>query len=262
MAERRMFAKTIVESDAFLEMPLSSQALYFHMGMIADDDGFIGGPRRLLRNIGASEDDLKILIAKRFVIPFDTGVLVVKHWKINNYLRPDRYKPTPYLEERSALFLKENQAYTLEPPKELPEEEPAALEEPAECSNSNAATDGIPAVYQAPTNGIPRLGKDRDRVRLGQYSKACEGMNDNNTARACTRVRAGAREAEDAEARLRAREAAERSIPMTGANDPKWMDDHAAIMERVFGPDWKTEQAAREKQREEMKQTLRNPEWL
>lgn len=213
MAERRMFAKTIVESDAFLEMPLSSQALYFHMGVIADDDGFIGGPRRLLRNIGASEDDLKILIAKRFVIPFETRVLVVKHWRINNYLRPDRYKPTPYLEERSALYLKENQAYTLEPPKELPEEEPAALEEPAECSNSNAETDGIPTVYQTPTNGIPRLGKDRDRVRIGQDSMAYERMNNNNNARARTCARVDAREAQEAEARLRAREAAERQNP-------------------------------------------------
>lgn len=253
MAERRMFAKTIVESDAFLDMPLSTQALYFHFGMHADDDGFVGSPHRIARNIGASEDDLKILIAKKFILPFDSGIVVLKHWKINNYIQKDRYKPTPYLEERAALFLKENQTYTLT--------EPAALI-PENPSNSNDNDECIQDVYNEYPTCTPRLGKARDRVRLEQDSNASEGMNDNNTARACTCARAGAREAEDAEARLRAREAAERSIPMTGANDPKWMDDHAAIMERVFGPDWKTEQAAREKQREEMKQTLRNPEWL
>ena len=108
-----MFSKTIVESDAFLEMPLSSQCLYFHLSMHADDDGFMNSPKKVQRIIGASEDDLKILIAKRFIIPFESGVVVVKHWKINNYLRSDRYKETVYKDEKSLLFLKENNAYTL-----------------------------------------------------------------------------------------------------------------------------------------------------
>ena len=113
MAERRMFAKTIIDSDAFLDMPLSSQALYFQLGMRADDDGFINNPRRIQRMIGASEDDLKLLMAKNFIIAFESGVIVIKHWKMNNYIRNDRYKETNYIEEKRLLQLKENGSYTL-----------------------------------------------------------------------------------------------------------------------------------------------------
>ncbi len=114
MAERRMFAKTIVDSDAFMDMPLSSQALYFHLSMRADDDGFINNPRKILKMIGASDDDMKILIAKKYVLLFESGVIAIKHWKINNYIQKDRYKETVYIKEKSALKLKENGAYTLE----------------------------------------------------------------------------------------------------------------------------------------------------
>lgn len=112
MAERRMFSKAITESDTFLDMPLSTQALYFHLGMIADDDGFVGSPKRLARSINASEDDLKLLLAKRFILGFNSGIVVIKHWKINNYLRNDRYKPTTYQEELKTLQVKENGSYT------------------------------------------------------------------------------------------------------------------------------------------------------
>lgn len=114
MAERRMFAKTIIDSDAFLDMPLSTQALYFHLGMRADDEGFINNPKKIQRMIGASDDDLKVLIAKRFVLPFDTGIVVIKHWRIHNYIQKDRFKETVYQEERSALTVKENGAYSLD----------------------------------------------------------------------------------------------------------------------------------------------------
>ena len=113
MAERRMFAKTIIDSDAFLEMPLSSQSLYFHLSMRADDDGFINNPKKIQRMIGASEDDLKLLIAKSFLIPFESGIVVIKHWKIHNYIQRDRYKETVYLEEKEMLKIKDNKAYTL-----------------------------------------------------------------------------------------------------------------------------------------------------
>ena len=112
MAERRMFAKTIIDSDAFLDMPLSSQALYFHLSMRADDDGFINNPKKIQRMIGASDDDLKLLFLKRFVIPFESGVCVIKHWKIHNYIQKDRYTPTIYQEEKSSLMIKGNKAYT------------------------------------------------------------------------------------------------------------------------------------------------------
>ena len=112
MAERRMFAKTIIDSDAFLDMPLSTQALYFHLSMRADDDGFINNPKKIQRMIGSSDDDLKLLIAKNFIIPFESGIVVIKHWKIHNYIRNDRYKETVYKEERKQLGEKENKAYT------------------------------------------------------------------------------------------------------------------------------------------------------
>ena len=113
MAERRMFAKTIIDSDAFLDMPMSTQALYFHLSMRADDDGFINNPKRIQRMIGASDDDLKLLIAKSFIITFESGVVVIKHWKIHNYIQSDRYKPTVYADEKSLLEIKKNKAYTL-----------------------------------------------------------------------------------------------------------------------------------------------------
>lgn len=124
MAERRMFAKTIVDSDAFLEMPLSTQALYFHLGMRADDDGFVNSPKKIMRTVSCSDDDLKLLIAKRFIIPFESGVVVIKHWRIHNYIRSDRYKPTSYTEEKALLKLKENNAYTLIEPLGIPSDIP------------------------------------------------------------------------------------------------------------------------------------------
>jgi len=107
-----MFSLQITESDAFLDMPLSSQALYFHLSMNADDEGFVNSPKRVMRMVGASEDDLKILLTKRFLIAFPSGVMVVKHWKINNSIPNDRFKPTDYQEERAMLEVKQNKAYT------------------------------------------------------------------------------------------------------------------------------------------------------
>lgn len=112
MAERRMFAKSIVLSDAFLDMPLSARCLYFTLGMFADDDGFVGSPKGIMRQCGASQDDMNILLAKRFLLAFDSGVVVIKHWRINNYLRNDRYQSTTYLEEKETLKLDVKNAYT------------------------------------------------------------------------------------------------------------------------------------------------------
>lgn len=114
MAQKRMFDKTITNDDCFLEMPIGSQVLYFHLSMNADDDGFINNWKSIMRMIGAKEDDLKVLIAKSYVIPFDTGVIVIKHWKINNYLRNDRYKPTRFQEEYKQLTLNNDLVYQLD----------------------------------------------------------------------------------------------------------------------------------------------------
>lgn len=139
MAERRMFARTIIDSDAFLDMPLSTQSLYFHLSMRADDDGFINNPKKIQRMIGASENDLKLLIVKNFIIPFENGIVVIKHWKIHNYIRVDRYKETVYQEQKEMLVEKENKAYSLLSPNGIP------------VDNQT--------VYQSETQD--RLGKDR-----------------------------------------------------------------------------------------------------
>lgn len=112
MAERRMFAKTIIDSDAFLDMPQSTQLLYFHLSMRADDDGFINNPKSIMRNVGCKEDDIRILSGKKFIIPFESGVVVIKHWKIHNYIQKDRYHETKYKEEKATLGTDENGAYT------------------------------------------------------------------------------------------------------------------------------------------------------
>jgi len=113
MAERRMFSKQIIDSDAFLNMPLSSQVLYFHLSMRADDDGFINNTQKIIRMIGASPDDFNILVAKKFILTFDSGVIVIKHWLMHNYIRNDRYKPTNYIEEKKQLGIKHDKSYTL-----------------------------------------------------------------------------------------------------------------------------------------------------
>jgi hypothetical protein len=112
MAERRMFAKSIIDSDMFLDMPVTAQLLYFQLGMRADDDGFLNNPKRIMRDVRSSEDDMKVLIAKRYIIPFESGVVVIRHWRIHNYLRSDRYKPT-LCEEKNLIVAGENKVYEL-----------------------------------------------------------------------------------------------------------------------------------------------------
>lgn len=120
MATKRMFSKDITGSDAFLDMPASTQVLYFHLGMEADDDGFVGNPKKVMRVIGSSEDDLKILLTKRFLLTFTSGVVVVKHHRINNNWDKYNCKRTMYLEEFSQLNIKENRSYTLDKSQGIP----------------------------------------------------------------------------------------------------------------------------------------------
>lgn len=116
MAERRMFSKVVMDSDTFLDMPLSAQALYFHLSMRADDDGFVNNPKRIQAYVGASVDDLKILLAKHFLIPFESGIVVIKHWKVHNYIQKDRYKETYYQTEKALLEeIPKTKEYTRKP---------------------------------------------------------------------------------------------------------------------------------------------------
>lgn len=140
MAEKRMFSKKITDSDAFLDMPMSTQCLYFHLCMYADDDGFVNNPKKVQRMIGANDDDLKVLISKSFIIPFESGVAVIKHWLIHNTLRKDRYTGTQYLEEKSLLHIMENRAYTV--------------------NGNHMATNGIPCDNQR----LPQISIDKSSI--------------------------------------------------------------------------------------------------
>ena len=149
MAERRMFAKTIVDSDMFIDMPMSARLLYYDLAMRADDDGFVNSPKKIMRFVGASMDDMNVLIAKQFIIPFESGVVVIKHWRIHNYIRKDTYKETPYKDEKALLYLDKNNGYRLE----------------NECPSTNRQR----TVNEPSTQD--RLGKDRlgkDRLELGK----------------------------------------------------------------------------------------------
>lgn len=141
MAQRRMLSKKITDTDLFLDMPLSTQALYFHMNMHADDDGFVGNPKKIMRSIGCSEDDFKLLIAKQFVIRFETGVCVIRHWKIHNYIATDRYNKTIFNDEKGGITTDDNKVYQ-------------------EC-NTNRIQDVVHSV-------------DTGKVRLGKVSKGKE----------------------------------------------------------------------------------------
>ena len=147
MAERRMMAKSIIKSDQFLEMPMSSQLLYFHLLLDADDDGFINAPKSIMRVIGAKDDDMRVLQAKGYTIPFDSGVIVIKHWRMHNSLRKDRYNPNPQLEnERKQLIINDRKEYEL-------------------------VTTWQPTGNQLATNGYHSIGKDsigKDSIGSGR----------------------------------------------------------------------------------------------
>ena len=149
-----MFAKTIIDSDAFLDMPISAQLLYFHLSMRADDDGFVNKPKSIMRVCGCKDDDIQILFAKKFVIPFESGIVVIKHWKIHNYIRRDTYTETKYKEEKAQLETDENGSYRLS------YSEPVTI--PSRTCNEPLTQDRL---------GKDRLGKDNiEGERKGKRS--------------------------------------------------------------------------------------------
>lgn len=147
LAERRMFAKTIIDSDAFLEMPDSSQLLYFHLAMRADDDGFVNKPKTIMKMCGCKDDDMTLLFMKKFLIPFESGVVVIKHWKIHNYIRKDTYTETKYKEEKALLETDENGAYRIS------------------CTGSSRVRDGC----VTGTSTQESIGEEIDSVSKGEY---------------------------------------------------------------------------------------------
>lgn len=146
MAQRRMFSLDVCGTDNFLDLPASSQCLYFHLGLRADDDGFCGNPRTVTAMVNCSTDDLKLLIAKGYVIGFESGVIVIRHWNQNNYLRQDRYHETQYTDEKSMLIKNQNGSYDM------------------------VSADGRQLVYQTSTNGIPNSDKRYTEYSIDKYS--------------------------------------------------------------------------------------------
>ena len=175
MAERRMFSKTIVESDAFMDMPLSAQALYFHLGMAADDHGFVNNPKTVRRFCGASEDDLKLLVAKKFLLAFDCGVVLIKHWKINNWIRADRRHRSRYENLLEDVYLDDNASYTFDPDGNVPALEsvkPQAEEFSCQTGDNQVTTNCQTSDNQLSDNcqsgDIPLPATCHTEVRLGK----------------------------------------------------------------------------------------------
>ena len=161
MAERRMFAKTIIDSDAFLEMPQSTQLLYFHLAMRADDDGFINKPKTIMLMIGVKNDDMAILTAKKFIIPFEAGIVVIKHWKIHNYIQKDRYNETKYKELKGELNVDENGAYT-KCVHDVHEMDTQVRLELGKDSKENTIQDPATPCALAPAENLPAIVKETD----------------------------------------------------------------------------------------------------
>jgi len=154
MANKRMFSLSIVDTDLFLEMPMTSRLLYYELGMRADDDGFVGNWKKIIRMTGLSEDDMKVLIAKKFILPFESGVIVIRHWRINNYLRNDRHTPTSYQKELAELNL-DNEVYELK-----------------KAEASTLLPRGIPTV-DTEENSIDKGSIEKDRVDKISTGKGC-----------------------------------------------------------------------------------------
>ena len=158
-----MFSKSVVKTDAFLDMPLSTQALYFHLGMEADDEGFISSPKQVMRSVGASPDDYRVLMAKGLVFTFESGICVIRDWKVNNYLRSDRYKPTQYLEEKSHVVTLPNRSYSL--------------------NSSACLPSGIPTDYQVVDERYTQYRIDKNRLEENRVVKGSSEGTDKPSQR-------------------------------------------------------------------------------
>ena len=197
MAERRMFAKTIIDSDAFLDMPVTARLLYYDLSMRADDDGFVNSPKKIMRMIGASQDDLGILILRKFILPFDSGVVVIKHWRIHNYIRKDTYNQTPYVNELKQLYVDENKAYKFRDennPPEMPliegnDTRQRAVDEPSTQVNKVNKVNKVNNIYSpsnsddAPKSNAPKQPDWASEVvdylneKTGKHFKASSSAN-------------------------------------------------------------------------------------
>jgi hypothetical protein len=173
VAEKRMFSKKIIDTDWFMDMPATTQNLYFHLSMRADDDGFVASPKRIVALIGASLDDYKLLVTKKFIIPFESGICVIKDWRVNNYLRNDRHTDTIYKEEFKRLTLNENGEYELGIPVGIPVVDPVYT-----ISNSNSNSNNI--------NNTSKEKEEKEKLeepkhRYGEYQNVALKDSEVNT---------------------------------------------------------------------------------
>ena len=171
MAQRRMFSQKVTETDKFLDMGLTAQSLYFHLGMNADDDGFVGNPKSIKRMIGASEDDLKALVEKDYLIVFEDGVVVIKDWLVSNYVKKDRYTPTIYTDDMKLIGLDKNKRYQFVSDLE-PERNQVGTEMSPECIQDGDKME--PNWNQNGTEMDPQVRLGKDRVKL---SKSKDNLN-------------------------------------------------------------------------------------
>lgn len=166
-----MFSLQIVDTDAFLEMPMSSQLLYFHLSMRADDEGFVGNPKKIMKMVGSNDDDFKVLITKRFLLVFESGVVVIKHWLIHNTIRMDRFKETTYKDEKNRLLIKENKAYT-----ELGSGQPNGnqMETQVKLSKYNISKDNI-VEQNSTSSSKSKKYDDKTPMSLVGFQEWCKG---------------------------------------------------------------------------------------
>ena len=196
MADKRMMSKSVIDTDMFLDMPASTQCLYFHMLLRADDDGFLKNAKTIMRTVGASPDDVKLLIAKQYLIPFDTGIMAIKHWRIHNYIKKDRYKPTD-CEEIKLLEVNEKGEYVLAEPSRNQagtKMEPSCIQSGTvlEPSRNQAGTKMEPSCIQSGTVLEPSRNqagtkmepqdRDRDRLEIGKDRDSRESSRKKSSA--------------------------------------------------------------------------------
>lgn len=165
MANKRMFDKRVIDSDSFLEMPLTTQAVYFHLNMRADDDGFVDNWKSILRTVGGKEDDVKVLISKNFIIPFENGVIVIKHWRLNNILRKDRYVATIYQDEKKQLIAENSGEYSLGIPNGNHLAPQYRIEENSREKNTSSSTDTIKPIVETTTSKATMPNKNDDEEK-------------------------------------------------------------------------------------------------
>lgn len=182
MADKRMLARTIIESDPFMNMPAEAQMLYVHLNLAADDDGFVSNPRTVMRSCGASEDSMKLLIAKKFVLAFQKGddfIYLIKHWKIHNTIQKDRYKASNFRDLLREVYLDENKAYSMTPGEGKRPALPPSADTKRIQDVSSTDTDCIQTGSRTETqnrldkNSIDKFSVDKDRLGKGE----CEGEN-------------------------------------------------------------------------------------